>query len=269
MSEAGKLKAVIFDWAGTVVDFGCLAPLDAFQRAFAAFGVPVSIAQARGPMGLAKRDHILAVGAIPEVAAAWQARRGHAFSEGDADAVLNVFEPINVESVKAYSDFVPGFLDVLGVLKARGLRVGSTTGYTRPIMAALAPIAAKGGYEPEIVVCAGDLPAGRPSPLMMWKAMAEMGVWPARTVVKVDDTAPGVGEGVAAGTWSIGLALSGNEAGLTVEELASLSATDKAALSARARARLKAAGADYVIDTVAELPAALDAIEARLAVGEA
>lgn len=265
MNEARRLKAIVFDWAGTVLDFGCFAPLEAFSRAFAAFGVPVTIAQARAPMGLAKRDHILAVGAIPAVAAAWRARHGRDFSSSDADAMLGVFEPINIETVKAHADFVPGFLDVLAKAKARGLRIGATTGYTRPIMAALAPIAAAGGYRPDVDVCAGDLPAGRPSPLMMWKAMAELGVWPARSVVKVDDTVPGIGEGVAAGVWTVGVTLSGNEVGMTVAELEKLSPIERGALAARAGARLKDAGADYVIETVADLPRVLGQIETRLA----
>jgi phosphonoacetaldehyde hydrolase len=52
---------------------------------------------------------------------------------------------------------------------------------------------------------------------MMWYAMANLGVWPAETVVKVDDTAPGIGEGKAAGTWTVGVALTGNAAGLSVQ----------------------------------------------------
>jgi len=269
MSAEAKLKAVVFDWAGTVLDFGCFAPLEAFSRAFAEFGVPVTVAQARAPMGLAKRDHILAVGAIPEVAAAWAARTGHAFGAADADAILKVFEPINVAAVADHSEFVPGFLAALRDARARGLRIGSTTGYTRAIMAALAPIAAKGGYAPDAIVCAGDLPAGRPSPLMMWRAMSELGVWPASAVVKVDDTAPGIGEGVAAGTWTVGVALSGNEVGRTRDELARLSKGEIEPLRVGAERMLKAAGADHVIDTVADLPGTLDAIEARLARGEA
>ena len=63
-----KLSAVVFDWAGTLVDFGSCAPMGAFVRLFAEFGVSVSIAQARGPMGLAKRDHIATLCRLPEVA---------------------------------------------------------------------------------------------------------------------------------------------------------------------------------------------------------
>lgn len=268
MTHEPTIAAAILDWAGTVVDFGSRAPMGAFVRAFAQFGIDIDIADARGPMGMAKRDHIRAVGAAPRVAETWRARHGRAFSEADVDAIFDVFEPLNVASVVAHADFIPGALEAVAALRACGVRIGSTTGYTRPIMQRLLPVAEAAGYAPEVVVCAGDLPAGRPSPLMMWHAMAQMGVWPAWRVVKVDDTPVGIGEGRAAGTWTVGVALTGNIAGLSSEELAALPQAERAALRARAVGEMEAAGADAVIDSVAELPAAVAAIEARLRRGE-
>jgi phosphonoacetaldehyde hydrolase len=262
------IKAVILDWAGTVVDFGSRAPMGAFVRAFAEFGVTIEVADARGPMGMAKWDHIHAVGHSPRVADAWRARHGRDFSDADVDAIFAVFEPMNVASVVDHAGFIPGALAAIADLRARGAKIGSTTGYTRPIMEKLLPVAAAGGYSPDVVVCAGDLPAGRPSPLMMWYAMARMGVWPAATVVKVDDTPVGIGEGVAAGTWTVGLALTGNICGLSEAELAALSPGEVAEIRARATAEMNAAGADLVIDGIADLPAAVDEIERRIAAGE-
>jgi len=261
-----KIQAAILDWAGTVVDHGSRAPMGAFVRAFAQFGVAVSIADARGPMGMAKWDHIRAVGQTPSVAAAWRARHGRDFSEGDVDAIFQVFEPMNIAAVRDHADIIPGAIAAIEALRARGVRIAGTTGYTRPIMDVVEPIAAAAGYAPELTVCAGDLPAGRPSPLMMWYAMAKLGVWPAKSVVKVDDTAPGIGEGRAAGTWTIGIALTGNAAGLSAEELTALSDADRVTLRQQASAELR--DADMVIDGIADLPRAIEAIDARLAAGE-
>ena len=269
MRDTPTIQAVILDWAGTVVDHGSLAPMGAFVRAFATFGVTISIADARGPMGMAKRDHVRAVTQAPAVAAAWQARHGRAPSEADVDAIFAVFEPMNAAAVLDHADFIPGALDAVAALRQQGVRIGSTTGYTRPIMDRLLPVAAAAaGYVPEVVVCAGDLPAGRPSPLMMWHAMAAMGVWPAACVAKVDDTPVGIGEGVAAGTWTVGVALTGNIAGLSARQLAALDAAQRQSLRDRAALDLTEAGADLVIDSVADLPAAIEALNARLAAGQ-
>jgi len=177
-----------------------------------------------------------------------------------------VFEPMNIAAVRDHADIIPGTIAAIEELRARGLRIAGTTGYTRPIMDVLEPLAAASGYAPELTVCAGDLPAGRPSPLMMWYAMARLGVWPAASVVKVDDTAPGIGEGRAAGTWTIGIALTGNAVGLSAEELAGLPPAERSRLRDRAAAELREA--DMVIDGIADLPQAIASLDARLAAGE-
>ncbi len=262
------LQAAILDWAGTVVDHGSRAPMGAFVRAFAEFGVDLTIAEARGPMGRAKRDHIATLMAIPHVAKAWTAKQGSAPDDAAIDALLGVFEPMNIAAVREHSDIIPGALEALAALTARGIRIAGTTGYTRPILEVMAPLAAAAGYAPEFTVCAGDLPAGRPSPMMMWHAMARLGVSPAWRVVKVDDTAPGIGEGVAAGTWTVGVSLSGNVTGLSATELAALSDADTVAFRLKGEAQLYAAGADLVIDSIAALPEACAILEARIARGE-
>ncbi len=261
------LKALILDWAGTAVDFGSRAPMGAFVEAFARVGVTISIAEARGPMGLPKRDHVSALLYSPDIAARWQAANGAAPTEADVDRVLAIFEPLNVEVIEHHADLIPGLLDVVAFARGRGLKIGSTTGYTRPIMERLMPLAAAAGYAPDNVVCAGDLAAGRPSPLMMYRSFADLGVWPPSACVKIDDTEPGIAEGLAAGTWTVGLALSGNAAGLSKAELDRLAPDERAALRTAATDRLARAGAHFVIDTIADLQPVLEAIEARLQAG--
>lgn len=258
----GPVRAVILDWAGTVVDHGSRAPMGAFVRAFAAFGVTIAIADARGPMGMAKADHIRAVGRATNDS--WRLVHGRDFNEDDVEEIFAVFEPMTIVAVRDHAALIPGARDALDFLSARGIRVGSTTGYTRPIMAELAPLAAAQGFTPKVTVCAGDLPAGRPAPIQMWHAMAALGVWPAASVVKLDDTAPGIGEARAAGTWAVGVALTGNIAGWSAEEIASMPEDSKAEARARAKEELTNAGAHLVIDSIADLPSAIGVIEARL-----
>ena len=263
-----RLTAVVFDWAGTMIDHGSRAPMGVFVRAFADFGVELTVAQARGPMGMAKRDHIAALMALPEVAAAWAARHGRAPGEADIDAVYAVFVPMNVAVVTEFAGLIEGAAEAVAALRARGLKIGSTTGYTREIMAPLLPLAAAQGYAPDNLVCAGDLAEGRPSPAMMYRTFLDLGVWPAWSVVKVDDTEVGIAEGLNAGAWTVGVALSGNVFGLSPEETAALEPEAFDARRAEAVARLTRAGAHFVIDSVADIAAATDAIEGALARGE-
>ncbi|WP_102222900.1 phosphonoacetaldehyde hydrolase [Acidimangrovimonas sediminis] len=252
-----RFKAAVFDWAGTMIDYGSFAPMGAFQRAFAEVGLDVTIAEARAPMGKPKWDHVHAMLTAPRIAAQWQALHGHAPTDADVDRVYAVFVPMNEAVAADYATLVPGALEAVNELRAMGLKIGSTTGYVRSIMARVLPVAAAQGYSPDNLVCADDLPEGRPGPLGMYKCMVDLAVYPPAAIVKVDDTEPGIAEGVAAGCLTVGVALSGNAVGLTPEEVAALPEAERAARRDAAARILFDAGADHVIDTVADLPALL------------
>lgn len=262
------LKAVIFDWAGTVVDHGSLAPMGAFVETFAEFGVEISIEEARGPMGMAKRPHIAALMALPRVVRAWADRHGHPPGEADIDAVYAMFVPKNVAVAASYADLIPGVAETARALRVQGLKIGSTTGYTREIMAQITPPAERQGFAPDSLVCTGDTPDGRPSPFMLYRSFLELGVWPAWHAVKVDDTEVGIAEGLNAGCWTVGVAVSGNVFGLSLSDTKALPADAFAVKRRAAQDRLRAAGAHYVIDSVAALMPVLFEIEGRLVRGE-
>ncbi|MGF6633069.1 phosphonoacetaldehyde hydrolase [Paraburkholderia tuberum] len=262
------VKAVIFDWAGTVVDYGSRAPMGAFVETFEQFGVPITIDEARGPMGMAKRPHIAALMALPRVAQAWAERHGHTPTDADIDAVYEVFVPKNIAVAASYSAVIPGVAEVASALRQNDIRIGTTTGYTREIIDEIVPGAAAQGFAPDSIVCTGDTPEGRPSPYMIYRTLPLLGVWRAKEAIKVDDTEVGIEEGINAGTWAVGVAVSGNAFGMSEAEVKALPADEFAARRNAAMARLKAAGAHYVIDSVADLMPVVYDIDARLARGE-
>lgn len=250
-----KFKAVVFDWAGTMIDFGSFAPMGAFVDVFAEFGMDITVDQARAPMGMAKRDHIAEILKFPDVKASHKATYGHQPGEPDIDRIYDVFVPLNEKVVAKYADLVPGTLEMLAWLHEHNIRVGSTTGYTRSIMNQVIPIADANGYKPECIVCSDEVENGRPAEDAMRKCFELLDVSDPKTVIKVDDTVPGIGEGVSAGCLTVGVALSGNYVGLTPEEIKALAPTALQELRSAASEKLIEAGADHVIDTVADLPA--------------
>jgi len=244
---------VIFDWAGTMVDFGCRAPVAALIAAFAKQGVDLDEPTVRADMGKAKGDHVRALLARPPVAAAWVRAHGAASTEADVAALMADLEPLMRDAAAAASALIPGAAATVAELRRLGIKVASSTGYTRQMMGPVLARAAEQGYAPDHLVCANETPAGRPAPLMIYKACAELGVWPLSRVVKVDDSEAGVEEGRNAGCFSVGLAASGNGLGLSLEAYEALGAAERDARLAPVRASLKAAGADLVIDTVSDL----------------
>jgi phosphonoacetaldehyde hydrolase len=263
------LQAVVFDWAGTLVDHGSLAPTQIFVEAFASFGVEVTMAQARGPMGLSKRDHIRTLLADPALHAQWRHRFDRAPDAADVDGIYERFMPMQIARVGEHSAPIAGAVEVLGALRSAGLKIGSCSGYPRAVMDVLLPQALADGVRVDHVVAGDELAAGgRPGPFMALANVLALGVGDVRRCVKVDDTTPGIEEGRRAGMWTVGLSLSGNETGLTREALQALDADAVQALRAAATRRLLDAGAHLVIDSVADLPMALEALDARLAAGD-
>ena len=263
-----QVKAVIFDWAGTVVDYGSMAPMGAFVETFAEFGVTIAVEDARAPMGLAKRPHLAAILAQPRVAAAWADRHGNAPSERDIDALYAAFLPKNLAVAAAHADVIPGVAEVTAELRQAGVKIGSTTGYTREIMAEISKVAVAGGFKPDSLVCTGDTPDGRPTPFMLYKTFLDLTVWPAWSTVKVDDTEVGIAEGINAGAWAVGVAVSGNLFGLPLADVAGLAPAEFERKRSAATTKLKNAGAHYVIDSVADLMPVVRAIDKRLMTGE-
>jgi len=264
----GPVGLVAFDWAGTIVDFGCRAPAMAFVELFAREQVAVTIEQARRPMGIDKREHIQALLTMPEIAAAWQERHGAAASAAEVDRLYEAFAPIQVQAALDHAQLIPGVLEVQEWLRARDVGIATNSGYFQAVMDAVVPAAAEQGFEADSNVCATDVPEARPAPWMLVVNMLETGVYPPAAVVKVGDTVPDIEEALNAGAWAVAVVESGNELGLGEEELA---ATPRRELGARidaAQEKLARAGAHFIIPTVADLPAVIEQIDERLARGE-
>lgn len=264
------IEAVIFDWAGTIVDFGSFAPTQIFVDAFKqAFDFDLSLAEARGPMGLGKWQHIEALGNDPVIGQRWQAKFGQPMRPADIDHIYQTFLPLQVERVGAHADLIPGALATVENLRAGGIKIGSTTGYPRQVMTKLIAVATTKGYSPDCTLCADDLAAGaRPGPWMALQCVLNLKINSVAHCIKVDDTPPGILEGVNAGMWTVGVALSGSPAGLTLAECRSASADQLDTIRSRVTAEFKAAGAHYVIDSVADLLPVVEKINARLMLGE-
>lgn len=270
MSHSSPIQAVIFDWAGTIVDFGSFAPTSIFVEAFKqGFDFEISLDEAREPMGIGKWDHIKAVGQIPAVNARWTAQFGQEMQDSDVDAIYAAFMPLQKAKVADHAKPILNAVEVVNDLKHKGIKIGSCSGYPRQVMDVLIPVAADYGYKPDYVVATDDLPqGGRPAAFMALKNAIELGATSVGACVKVDDAAPGIEEGHNAGMWTVGLLLSGNEAGLTFDEY---QAADEATLSAareRARVKLGTASPHYLVDTIADLPGVIADIEKRILAGE-
>ncbi|MCU0571481.1 MAG: phosphonoacetaldehyde hydrolase [Syntrophobacteraceae bacterium] len=264
----GPVRAVILDWAGTAVDFGCMGPVGAFIEVLHGEGVRITAAEARQSMGLRKIDHLRALCGMESIRERWKASRGREIDEGDIQRMYGRLEPLMIETIAGHSDPVPGLMEFLSRCRGRNIRIGSTTGYTRPIMEVLMEQAARKGYRPDCVVTSSDVPEGRPSPFMCYRNAIELEVYPMEAMVKIGDTVSDIQEGLNAGMWTIALTLSGSELGLSGEELASLRTDEVQGRIDAIATRFRTEGAHYVAPDIGHCWTVLEEIEARLSSGE-
>jgi phosphonoacetaldehyde hydrolase len=263
----GPLKAVILDWAGTTIDHGCIAPVFALIQLFEMYRVPITLEQARGPMGVHKRDHIRTILGYRDVRERWQLAYGAGPTGTDVHAMFDRFLPLQLRALTLHGKLISGTVEATTDFRRRGLKIGTTTGYTREMMRVVLSEAARQGYVPDFNVAVDEVSAGRPYPWMCFKNAEALGVFPPEAMVKVGDTVPDIEEGLNAGAWTVGVSMTGNEVGVAEEQL--IHANDRDLANRRSAAsKLRAAGAHYVVDSIRELHPVLDLIDKRLQEGD-
>jgi phosphonoacetaldehyde hydrolase len=261
------LRGVIFDWAGTTVDHGSLAPVLALVELFRRRDIEIDLAVARAPMGLAKRDHIRTLAQSPAVAEAWLLRYDKICDEDDVGALYDEFLPLQDRVLRDHGDVIAGVPEMVAECRSMGLKIGSTTGYTRALMEIVSAAAMGQGYVPDCVVGADNTRLGRPAPFLIYEAAHRLDVYPMHALVAVDDTTVGIEAGRNAGCWTIGVTRTGNLVGLSAEEVAAMPEETRRRCALAAN-RLRAAGAHAVVESAADVVPILRDFDARLKRGE-
>lgn len=257
-----KIEAVIFDWAGTTVDYGCFAPVQAFIEAFKEFGIEPTVAEVREPMGMLKWDHIHTMMQMPRITEEWKCVHGRMWDTKDVDAIYERSEKAIFKILHNFSTPKPFVLETIEQLRAKGIKIGSTTGYTDEMMSYVVPAAKEQGYDPDAWFSPNSVNnMGRPYPYMVYKNMEALKVSSVDAVVKVGDTVADIKEGKSAGIISIGIVEGSSIMGLSEEEYEQLSDVEKEDNIRRVHKVYEGCGADYIIMNMSELPALIESME--------
>lgn len=262
------LRAAILDWAGTVVDWGCQAPVVILQEMFDEEGVPIEVAEARTGMGLLKKDQIRMILRLPRVSEAWTRAKGVPPGDADLQRLFAMFGPMQTAVVERYSGVLPHVVEAAEMMRSRGMKIGSTTGYTRPMLDRVMAQAKQQGYWPDCSVTPEEAGGGRPYPWMVYRNLMELKTFPLAFCVKVGDTPADMAEGRNAGMWTVGVTMTSNQIGLTEKQWRETPLDARRAHLDRAAGELRAAGANYILESMAGLETVLDDIESRLLAGQ-
>jgi phosphonoacetaldehyde hydrolase len=259
-----EINCVILDWAGTAVDFGCFAPVNAFIDAFGEISIRVTTEEVREPMGAAKIEHVRRLLRMERIDQAFKAAFQRDWNEDDVVKLNQKFEKHLFSSLTDYTDPIPHVIDTVSSLRQKGIKFGSTTGYTRAMMDVVEPAAKAKGYYPDNCVTPDGFPIGRPAPFMIFKNMIDLNVQSTDCVVKVGDTIEDIREGLNAKVWTVGVVVGSNELGLSETDINNIPETELNEKKVHVRSRMTEAGAHYVIDTISELPGIIEEINNNL-----
>lgn len=274
-APAKQIKLVILDNSGTTNDCGVYAPAVVFIDLFKKYGIEISMAEAREPMGFFKKDHIRAILKMERVSAEFKKVYGHDWTEDDVVKMFADFVPMQIACLAQYAALIPGAAQTVDhARKQFGVMIGSTTGFNKEMNEILLAHAKEQGYHPDVYTSSSQVERGRPYWFMVQENMRLAGVTDPHEVLKVGDTCADMQEGKAmrkvasSSVWTLGLSATGNYVGKTWQELKDTPGDTLQEEMNAAEKKLYNAGADYVAPNINSLAQIIEIINQRLAVGD-
>lgn len=260
-----KVQGVILDWAGTTVDYGCMAPVHVFFDIFRMIGIEPTIEEVRAPMGSLKWDHIKMMLSMPRISRLFEEKMERPFTDRDVDQLHDAFEPKLLEILPRFAEPIEHVVDTVQQLRGLGLRIGGTTGYNDAMMQIVASKAEMNGYAPDYWLTPDSVQGrGRPYPYMIYANMIQLDLGMPSQIVKVGDTKSDMQEARNAGVWAVGIVKGSSILGLTQEEVNEMEPATLKILVEAAKQQFMECGAHYVIEDMSQLPNLIEAINITL-----
>ena len=254
------IRCCIFDLGGTIVDKYSLSPLLSLSNAFGLRRIMIPSNILSKDMGKMKLDHIKLLCNEPVVK--------DKYPDLDPIDVYRDFNKFQINYMDNYLDIIPETKQCIKYLDDKSIRTGITTGFNKEQMDIAIEKLRLDGIILESAVSSSCIPnASRPNPDMINENMDRLNIRSPKHVIKIDDTEVGIQEGINAGCYTVGVAkwsINMNVYTYAIKHLLNSSNSDVESMLyyklEESRKKLKDAGADYVIDTLDELPKVIDSI---------
>jgi len=259
-----NIEAIVFDLAGTLIDFGSLAPSQVLIKLFDRLGIKITRKQAIGPMGIEKRAHIKALLTTRKINSEWKKKFKSKPTVKDIDKLFKLFNPELKKIINKHSKFISGNKKTLDLIKNKIKKIELNTGYSEEILKVILPELKKQRFIPDVSYSSSYTKIGRPSAEIIYRIFSDLNITKGSNCIKVDDTIPGLQEGLNAGMWVIGVIFSGNEFGKNEHEFNKLTNKEKLKFRKKISRKFKKIGAHYVIDTIKDLPKIIERIENKI-----
>ena len=250
------IKACIFDLGGTIVDKYSLSPLLSLQKAFSLKKIYIPNKLIIQGMGKHKYEHIYYLCNKNIINTQFRIHNDRDISSVDMESIFNDFNDIQTQHMKLYLNIIPETYIIMKYLQENDIKVGITTGFNKNQMN-IAVDKLKYNHIKIDSHTSSDY-AYRPLPYMIKSNMNNLQIDDPKQVIKIDDTCVGIQEGINAGCYTVGVARW--SVNMDMFSLDALTKDDINHKLIESRRRLKEGGADFVIDTLDELPSIIKTI---------
>jgi len=196
-----RLKLVVFDMAGTTVDDeidGSPLVLKSYDEAFRRYGIVVPMDILNRQRGRDKRTVI------------------EEFGGERAPEIYELFVSILLSNTKRVKE-MEGTSETFRFLQDLGVKVAANTGFPYDVAKGMIDhLGWKRAGLLDFWICSEMVGVSRPDPAMIHAAMRHFKIEDPLSVVKVDDTAKGIEEGLRAGVITLGV-LTGTQSRETLQ----------------------------------------------------
>ena len=257
------IRACIFDLGGTIVDRYSLTPFLSLKKVFKNYNISVTNNLIFKDMGKNKKDHLIDILSDQNITGQWSRNYNRVPNKKDVDYLMKDFYEIQTNYSTIMIDILPETRECIDYLQFNYIQTGVTTGFNRENMDIIKDKLERNQIYLDSYVSSTclDKPS-RPYPYMIQKNMENLNINDPKEVIKVDDTVVGIHEGLRANCWTVGVARwSTNMNIYSIEDAYGFSEWEIQDRLENSRNILKEAGADYVIDTLDELPRVIESIK--------
>ena len=250
------IRSCIFDLGGTLVDRYSLTTILSLKNAFQKNGIILNNKLIFKDMGIKKQDHITIILNDEHISWSWRHIHGRHPDINDSHRLFEEYNSIQKVRCTELMDIIPETKKTIDLLRDKGIQLGVTTGFNYHTMRLIKEKLDKNNIILDNYISSTclDLPA-RPNPSMIIENMYRFDINDPKQVIKIDDTVVGIEEGKNAGCWTVGVSRwSINMKLPSIDDAYGLSDFYLEDKKKKCRAQLVQSGADYVIDTLDELP---------------
>lgn len=256
------IRACIFDLGGTIVDRYSITPLLSLKKIFENRKIYVNNKLIWKDMGMNKKEHIMNIVKDGYVSNQWTKRYNDYPDDFDINILFDEFNEIQCKYSDEMIDILPETKQCMDYLDFNYIKTGCTTGFNKENMEIIKRKLERNSIFLDSYVSSSclDKPS-RPFPFMIEKNLENLEISDPKQVIKLDDTEIGIREGNNAGCITIGVARwSINMKIIDIEDAYGYSIFELQEKLKESRKILKESGADYVIDTLDELPRIIEKI---------